>query len=108
MFLFLTQPRYIFQPLTCGSRLQQISLGMYPGNEQSAGKHRSGNIRKGSKWLRIVLTESARAAARSKGTYLASQYRHLRNRCGSKKARRSGRALDTGDRILRVGARSYL
>src|SRR5215217_7719674 len=44
--------------------------GMCPGNEESAGKRRSGKTRKGSKWLRSALTESARAAARSKGTYL--------------------------------------
>src|SRR5215210_2045819 len=39
--------------------------GMCPGNEESAGKRRSGKTRKGSKWLRSALTESARAAARS-------------------------------------------
>src|SRR3712207_2597061 len=42
--------------------------GMCPGNEESAGKRRSGKTRKGSKWLRSALTESARAAARSKGS----------------------------------------
>ena len=37
-----------------------------PGNEESAGKRRSGKTRpKGSKWLRSALSESARAAARS-------------------------------------------
>jgi transposase len=39
--------------------------GMCPGNEESAGKRRSGKTRKGSKWLRSALTESAHAAARS-------------------------------------------
>src|SRR3712207_1434474 len=60
--------------------------GMCPGNEESAGKRRSGKTRKGSKWLRSALTESARAAARSKETYLAAQYARLRGRHGSKKA----------------------
>ncbi len=61
--------------------------GMCPGNEQSAGKRRSGKTGKGSKWLRSALTESARAAAPSKGTYLASsQYARLRGRRGPKKA----------------------
>jgi transposase len=60
--------------------------GMCPGNEQSAGKRRSGKTRKGSKWLRSALTESARAAARSKGSYLASHYVRLRGRRGPKKA----------------------
>jgi transposase len=69
--------------------------GMCPGNEESAGKRRSGKTRKGSKWLRSALTESARAAARSKGTYLASHYARLRGRRGSKKA-----AVAVGHSIL--------
>jgi transposase len=59
--------------------------GMCPGNGESAGKRRSGKTRKGSKWLQSALTESARAAARSKGTYLAAQYARLRGRRGPKK-----------------------
>ncbi len=69
--------------------------GMCPGNEESAGKRRSGKTRKGSKWLRSALTESARAAARSKGTSLAAQYARLRGRHGSKKA-----AVAVGHSIL--------
>jgi transposase len=69
--------------------------GMCPGNEESAGKRRSGKTRKGSKWLRSALTESARAAARSKGTYLAAHYARLRGRHGSKKA-----AVAVGHSIL--------
>jgi transposase len=69
--------------------------GMCPGNEESAGKRRSGKTRKGSKWLRSALTESARTAARSKGTYLAAQYARLRGRHGSKKA-----AVAVGHSIL--------
>src|SRR3954452_8119907 len=69
--------------------------GMCPGNEESADKRRSGKTRKGSKWLRSALTESARAAARSKGTYLASQYARLRGRHGPKKA-----AVAVGHSIL--------
>ena len=60
--------------------------GMCPGNEESAGKRRSGKTRKGSKWLRSALTEAARAAARSRGTYLGAHYARLRGRRGSKKA----------------------
>jgi transposase len=44
--------------------------GMCPGNDESAGKRRSGKTRKGSKWLRSALIEAAYAAARSRGTYL--------------------------------------
>ncbi len=62
--------------------------GMRPGNDESAGKRRSGKTRKGSKWLRGVLTEAAHAASRSKGTYLSAQYARLRGRRGPKKAAR--------------------
>ncbi len=60
--------------------------GMCPGNDQSAGKRRSGKTRNGSKWLRATLTESANAAARSKNTYLAAQYARLRGRRGHARA----------------------
>src|SRR5439155_25762609 len=60
--------------------------GQCPGNHESAGKRRSGKPRKGSKWLHKTLTESAKAAARSKGTYLSAQYDRLRGRRGPGKA----------------------
>jgi Transposase IS116/IS110/IS902 family len=60
--------------------------GVCPGNDQSAGKRRSGRTRKGSKWLRATLTESALAAARTKNSYLAAQYQRLRGRRGHSKA----------------------
>ncbi len=43
--------------------------GRCPGNDQSAGKRRSGRTRKGSKWLGIALEEAALAAVRTKNTY---------------------------------------
>src|SRR3954463_16629262 len=60
--------------------------GMCPGNDQSAGKRRSGRTRKGAKWLRATLTEAALAAARTKNTYLAAHYQRLRGRRGHTKA----------------------
>src|SRR5438477_438974 len=45
-----------------------------------------GKPRKGSKWLRTALVEGAKAAARSKGTYLAAQHARLKGRRGSRKA----------------------
>jgi len=60
--------------------------GMCPGNDESAGKRRSGKTRKGSKWLRSTLTESAIAAARTKNSYLSAQYQRLRGRRGHAKA----------------------
>lgn len=60
--------------------------GICPGQNESAGKKRSGKTRKGSKWLRSGLTEAAKAASRSKGTYLSAQYQRLRGRRGHQKA----------------------
>jgi transposase len=37
--------------------------GMCPGNNESAGKRRSGRTRKGSPWLRHCLVEAAHGAA---------------------------------------------
>jgi transposase len=60
--------------------------GQCPGNDQSAGKRRSGKTGKGSRWLGIGLTEAALAATHQKDTYLSAQYRRLRGRRGHKKA----------------------
>jgi transposase len=60
--------------------------GICPGQNESAGKHKSGKTRKGSKWLRSGLTEAAKAARRSKGSYLSAQYHRIKGRRGSNKA----------------------
>jgi transposase len=60
--------------------------GVCPGNDESAGKRRSGRTRKGSKWLRGTLIEAARAAARTRDTYPAAQYRRVRARRGANRA----------------------
>jgi len=60
--------------------------GMCPGNNESAGKRRSGKTRKGNPYLRATLVPLAWAASRSKGTYLAAQFRRLVKRMGRKKA----------------------
>jgi transposase len=60
--------------------------GRCPGNDQSAGKRRSGRTRKGPKWVGIALEEAALAATRTKGTYLAAQYQRLRPRIGHGRA----------------------
>jgi transposase len=60
--------------------------GMCPGNQESAGKRKTGKTRKGSKWLRRALVQAAQAAARKKSCYPAIQYRRLIVRGGPKKA----------------------
>ena len=60
--------------------------GQCPGNDQSAGRRRSGKTRNGSKWLDFTLEETAMAALRAKDNYPAAQYQRLRPRRGHKKA----------------------
>ncbi len=60
--------------------------GQCPGNDQSAGKRRSGRTRKGSKWLDQALKEAATAAIRTRDSYLQAQYQRLRPRIGHGRA----------------------
>ena len=60
--------------------------GMCPGNNESAGKRKSGKTGKGSRYLRAALVQAAWAASHQQGTYLAAQYRRLVRRMGKKKA----------------------
>ncbi len=60
--------------------------GVAPGNNESAGKRRSGKTRKGNKVLCAALNQAAHAAACTKNTYLSAQYRRLAARRGKKKA----------------------
>jgi hypothetical protein len=57
-----------------------------PGNNESAGKRRTGKTRKGNPHLRAALIEAANAAIRSKNTYLRAQYEQVKRRRGHKKA----------------------
>jgi transposase len=60
--------------------------GVAPGNNESAGKRRSGKTRPGNPMLCKTLVLAANAAARGKNTYLAAQYNRLAARRGKKKA----------------------
>jgi transposase len=60
--------------------------GLCPGNCESAGKHLSGKTRKGSPWLGRMACQCAWAAARTKNTYLAMQFRRLAAKRGKKRA----------------------
>jgi transposase len=60
--------------------------GQCPGNDQSAGKRRSGRTRKGSKWLDQALKDAAMAAIRTNDSYLQAQYQRLRPRVGHGRA----------------------
>jgi transposase len=60
--------------------------GICPGHHESAGRRRSGRTRPGPRWLTEALTEAAKAAARTKGTYLAAHHAQIRGRRGEAKA----------------------
>jgi transposase len=57
-----------------------------PGNNESAGKRRSGKMGKGSRWLRTALVQAAWAAIKVKDSHLAAVYRRLVVRLGKQKA----------------------
>jgi transposase len=57
-----------------------------PSNNESAGKRKAGRTGHGNRWLRSALVEAGWAAARSRDTYLATQYRRLAARRGPKRA----------------------
>jgi transposase len=60
--------------------------GVAPGNNESAGKHRSSTTRRGNQALRAGLTQLAQAAAHTKETYLSTLYGRLAARRGKQRA----------------------
>jgi transposase len=60
--------------------------GLCPGNNESAGKRRSGKSHRGNRWIKGVMTEIAWAATRTKNSYSAAQYRKLAGHRGRKRA----------------------
>lgn len=68
--------------------------GMCPGQHESAGKRRSGRLRKGNRYLRAALVQAAHATGRTQ-TYLGEQYRQIGKRRGKKRA-----AVAVGHSIL--------
>lgn len=57
-----------------------------PGNNESAGKRKSGATGKGNPWLRGTLVEAAWGAARAKKSYFSDMYRRLAGRLGPNRA----------------------
>ena len=60
-------------------------VGICPGNNESAGKRKSGRIRKGNAWVRRLLCEFAQAAARTRCA-LKAKFDSLTIRKGHKKS----------------------
>lgn len=57
-----------------------------PGNNESAGKRKSGRTGHGNPWLRSTLVQVAWAATHTKGSYYQAQYRRMAGRRGKKRA----------------------
>jgi transposase len=60
--------------------------GLCPGNNESAGKRRTGKTTKGSQWLRTMLVQVAWAASHTKETVFSDCYQRWAKRLGKKKA----------------------
>lgn len=70
---------------------------MCPGQNESAGKRRSGKTRQGNRYLRTALIESGLAATRAHGTALQSRYYRVKRARGHKKA-----VVAVGHQILEI------
>src|SRR5205823_7400061 len=60
--------------------------GVCPGNNESAGKRRSGKTRKGDPWLESALVEAAWSASRARGTSMQVRFWRIAKRRGREKA----------------------
>lgn len=60
--------------------------GLCPGNNESAGKRKSGRTRKANRWLKRSLSQAAWAASHTKDTCLSAQFRQIAKRRGKKRA----------------------
>jgi transposase len=70
-----------------GSSSQAASwTGVCPGNNESAGKRKSGRTTQGNVHLKTALAEAAHAAGRTKGTYLRDKFYRVKARRGAKRA----------------------
>jgi len=70
---------------------------MCPGQNESAGKRRSGKTRQGNRYLRGTLVQAGLAATRSNGTALQARYRRVKRQRGHKKA-----IIAVGHHILEI------
>jgi len=60
--------------------------GICPGNNSSGGKRKNTRIRKGNRWLKATLCQTAWAAAATKNSSFQSRHRRLRLRRGAQRA----------------------
>ena len=60
--------------------------GMSPGNNESAGKHKSGKTTKGNRWLKQSLVQAGWASSHAKKSYFSVLYSRLARRRGRKRS----------------------
>jgi transposase len=60
--------------------------GLSPGNNESAGKKKSGRTTHGDKYLKALVVELAWGATRTKGTFYRAKYNSIVGRRGKKRA----------------------
>lgn len=60
--------------------------GMCPGNNESAGKRKSGKTRKGNRLLKTTLVICAHTAVKNKDSFFYAQFHRLCGRIGAKRA----------------------
>ncbi|MDJ0499206.1 MAG: IS110 family transposase [Acidimicrobiia bacterium] len=60
--------------------------GMCPGNNESAGKHRSGKARHGDPWLQSALVEAGWSASRTHNTSMRARFYRIAKRRGYERA----------------------
>ncbi|MCL6613608.1 MAG: IS110 family transposase [Firmicutes bacterium] len=61
-------------------------VGLCPGNNESAGKRKSGKTRHGNQMVKTTLIQAAQSIAHTRGNYLSAMYHRLAARKGAKKA----------------------
>ena len=75
----------------------EARAGLCPGNNESAGKCRSGRVRQDIRWIRSTLAECAHGAASAKGCQFEGYRKALTVRRGCKRA-----IVATTHKLLRV------
>jgi transposase len=60
--------------------------GVCPGNNRSAGKQKSGSIRRGNRWLLPALVQAAWAAVRKRGSIFKKRFYRISQHRGRKRA----------------------
>ena len=86
---------------------------IFSGNNESAGKRKSGRTRRGNNYLKTTLVEAAWVASRTKDTFLSARYYNIARRRGAKRAavaighqilKDVHRILSTGEPYKEIGA----